>query len=202
MAERDFQTTIKLEGVDELLTALKTLSSPATQKQFRKDMGNAVRPTAAIIKARVPTQGRTVMSGMVHQGRTRWNPVKTVIRFDLKPRKNTASYKPLLQINVTGSPGGLGFDYAELAGASKRRPRPETKEFTRRTANGSTKVYTRINNHGDQFIQVLKARFPMRANAGRFAYRVFRQELPELEKKALAIFETYAAKINRKVRSF
>lgn len=201
MADETIKTTIKVEGVDELLAALKELTSAQTQKKLRQDMGKAIRPTAAMIKQGVPHDGGQVLSGMVHQGRTRWSPVRAVVKFDAKARRSKAQYRPLLQINVTGSPGGLGFDYAELAGASTRKPRPRTKEFSRKTINGETRTYTRINNHGDQFIQQLKNKFPMRSKAGRFAYRIFTQQKPELEKQALEILERYAAKINRDVRA-
>lgn len=201
MADETIKTTIKVEGVDELLTALKTLTSAQTQRKFKQDMGKAVRPVAAMIKQGVPTDGGRVLSGMVHQGRTRWSQVRAIVRFDAKARRSKAQYRPLLQINVTGSPGGLGFDYAELAGASTRKPRARTKEFSRKTINGETRTYTRVNNHGDQFIRELKNRFPMRAKAGRFAYRIFIERKPELEREALKILETYAAKINRDVRA-
>lgn len=198
MAQKD-SVKITVTGIDNVVASLGRMDKNLI-KDLRKDMGNAIRPTAAIIKSRVPTQGSTVLSGLDnHQGRTRWNPVKTTIKFYPKVRKQGYGYKPLVGIDITGHPGGLGFDYAELAGASKRKPRPRTKAFTRQLANGETRTYTRVNNHGDQFIRVLKEAFPMRANAGRFAYRVFRQELPQLEATALRIIETYAAKVNRRI---
>jgi hypothetical protein len=201
MADEIIKTTIKVEGVDELLAALKDLTSAKTQRKFKQDMGNAVRPVAAMIKQGVPTDGGRVLSGMVHQGRTRWSPVRAVVKFDAKARRSKAQYRPLLQINVTGSPGGLGFDYAELAGASKRAPRPRTKEFSRRTINGETRTYSRVNTGGDIFIQNLTNRFPMRAKAGRFAYRIFLTQKQQLERDALKILETYASKISRNVRA-
>lgn len=199
MANNDLKATLVVVGVDQVLAAIGGLSQQQ-QKDFRKDMGKAIRPVAAIIKQGVPTQGSRVHRGMEHAGRTRWSPVRTTVRFHAKPRKPGYGYKPLLQIDVTGT-SGLGFDYSELAGASKRRPRPRTKEFSRQTIYGQTKTYTRVNNHGDQFIQSLKDKFPMRAKAGRFAYRVFIQEKPALEAAALKIMETYAAKVNRKIVS-
>jgi hypothetical protein len=195
------KTTLKVEGVDELLTAIKELTSAQTQRKFRQDMSREIRPVAAMIKQGVPTDGGEVLSGMVHQGRTRWSPVRAVVKFDAKARRSKAQYRPLLQINVTGSPNGLGFDYAELAGASKRAPRPRTKEFSRKTINGETRTYTRVNTGGDVFIRNLTNRFPMRAKAGRFAYRIFLTQRAELEQKALKILEEYASKINRNVRA-
>lgn len=201
MADEIIKTTIKVEGVDELLAALKDMTSAATQKKFKQAMANSVRSTAAMIKQGVPTDGGRVLSGMVHQGRTRWSPVRATIKFDAKARRSKAQFRPLLQINVTGSPGGLGFDYAELAGASKRKPRPRTKEFSRKTIYGETKTYTRVNNGGDIFIQKLTDRFPFRAKAGRFAYRIFIEQKPKIEQDALKILETYASKISRDVRA-
>lgn len=200
MANNDLKATLVVVGVDEVLAAIGNLTKQQ-KTDFRKDMAKQIRPTAAIIKQTVPTQGQVVHRGMVHAGRTRWSPVRTTIRFHAKSRKPGYGYKPLLQIDVTGSPGGLGFDYAELAGASKRRPRTRTKEFSRMTKYGQTQTYTRINNHGDQFIQSLKDKFPMRAKAGRFAYQVFIQERPALEAAAFKVMETYAAKVNRKIAS-
>ena len=201
MADEIIKTTLKVEGVDELLAALKELTSAKTQRKFKQDMGRAVRPVAAMIREQVPSDGGRILRGMVHQGRTRWSPVRAVVKFDAKARRSKAQFRPLLQINVTGSPGGLGFDYAELAGASKRAPRPRTKEFSRKTINGETRTYTRVNRGGDQFISELKSKFPMRAKAGRFAYRIFIERKPQLEQDALKILETYASKISRDVRA-
>ena len=199
MANNDAKATVTVVGVDKVLAEIGNLPKKV-RSDFRRDMGRAIRPTAAAIKQRVPSDGTEVLSGMVHAGRTRWSPVKATVKFHAKSRKPGYGYKPLVQIDVTGS-SGLGFDYAELAGASKRAPRAETKEFTRNTRYGQTRAYKRVNNHGDQFIKSLKKRFPP-SKAGRFAYRIFIQEKPKLEAEALKIMETYAAKVNRRIRSY
>ena len=199
MANRDLNATITVVDAEKVLAAMAGLPKQV-KSDLRRDMGREVRPTAAAIKNTVPSDGQTVLSGMVHAGRTRWSPVKATVKFHAKPRRGGYGYKPLLQIDVTGT-NGLGFDYSELAGASTRAPRAETKEFTRNTRNGQTVAYRRVNNHGDQFIQSLKKRFPP-SKAGRFAFRKFIQSKPELEAKTLKIMETYAAKVNRKIRSY
>lgn len=199
MANNDASATITVTNADKVLAAMNNLPRQV-KSDFRRDMGREIRPTAAVIKNRVPSDGRTVLSGMVHAGRTRWSPVKATVRFHAKPRRPGYGYKPLVQIDVTGT-NGLGFDYSELAGASKRAPRAETKEFTRNTRYGQTRAYKRVNNHGDQFIRSLKKRFPP-SKAGRFAFRVFIQSKPQLERAALKIMETYAAKVNRRIRSY
>lgn len=207
MAEQLINVKIQVTGIDNMVAELQRIDKELV-KELKKEMAQAIRPTAAMIKARIPTSDRgRILSGMLEsastgasaEGRTRWSPVRATIKFFPRPRKAGYGVKPLLGIDITGSPGGLGFDYAELAGASKRSPRSRTKEFSRRTRTGQTVTYTRKNNHGDQFIRDLKAKVPSPMKAGRYAYAVFRDEKPRLEAKAQVILDKYAAKTSRRI---
>jgi hypothetical protein len=102
---------------------------------------------------------------------------------------------PLISIVATGS-GGLGFDYAELAGI-RRRPARKTSKGWNSTTPGYHS-YT-VNGQGDAMIEKLNRAVPFRGKAGRFAFAVVLSDRPQLERESMNILKKYADKANQKL---
>lgn len=190
-------------GLKRALNAIADLDRDV-KKQFVKDMRTELKGTINSVRAGVPKvspfAGGGPLDGMTHNGRTRWSPVRMRLNVNPKPRRKGVGFVGVVGWAMTGSPAGLGFDYAELAGVRRRPPRAVTKPFTRSTPNGGrTREYTRVNNAGDTFIRNVKSRSKGRSKAGHFAYAEFVKKRPEMQRKALKVIKAYSSKTNRKI---
>lgn len=198
MTKAVVQAQIKVVGIEQTIRDLN-LADKQLVRELRKEIGVAIRPTARKIKKSIPSI--PPISGMIHQGRTRWSPVRATVKLNAKTREKRPGVNPLVSIDVTGSPQGLGFDYAELAGASERSPRARSKVMRRTLVDGSQSVeYTKANRSGKSFIENLNYRVQTKGKAGRFAFRIFIGERERLNRETLVILEKYSQKVNRKLR--
>lgn len=199
MARSPIKSEVRVVGIEKTIQAMN-VADKAIVKELRKEIGVAIRPLARKIKSSIP--GVPPISGMAHEGRTRWSPVVARVTFNTKTRERRAGVKPLVGIDVTGSPKGLGFDYSELAGASERAPRSRSKVMQRRLRDGSlSQPYTKANRSGKSFINNLQAAVPYQGKAGRFAFRIFIGERERLNREVLVILERYSDRVNRKLRT-
>lgn len=189
-------------GLTRAINAL-ALMDKQVKKQFVKDMRTELRGSMNAVKASVPKvspfAGGGPLDGMTHAGRTRWSPVRMRLNVNPKPRRKGAGFVGVVGWAMTGSPGGLGFDYAELAGVRRRPPRPVTKPFSRATKNGRTVEYSRVNNAGDTFIRNVRSRSKGRGRAGHFAYAEFLKQKPAIKRRAIKVIKTYSSATTRKM---
>src|SRR6056297_3100248 len=132
--------------------------------------------------------------GTAHRGRTKWRGVnKPVVSF--YPGKSKRGGNNLLVITVTGGKRGFGFDYAELAGIRSRPGATISREYTRRTGRGGTTrpMRHRVTTQGDEFIEALNSRKPIRGVAGRYAYDSFLKQKPQIVNTARVIINGFMA---------
>ena len=109
-------------GIPETIKVLRSIDKQIVN-DARKDLRTGVMPVVNAIKANIPSEAP--LRGMVHNGRTGWNPagigVKTKTDFSKRAVKNESS---LVSIIVGGkgrsSSGAAAFQIADMAGKKKR----------------------------------------------------------------------------------
>ena len=112
-------TKMRVEGIASVTRELRGLDRKAVNK-LRAEMRASITPVMRDIAGDVPPEAP--LSGMNHNGITRWTGVpKSSVSFT--PGRARGGSTRLLDMKFTGGTragGGIGFDYAELAGSSKR----------------------------------------------------------------------------------
>lgn len=189
---------LRVEGLEETLAILKTVE-PDSIKEMRKEIRTVVVTSGAISAVKFSAPATAPMSGMVHNGPTRWGGVKSVTTRILS--RTSASQRksiPLITIVASGK-DSLGFDYAELAGIRRRPPRARSKirgSSLRGQQAGDGSIA--LNGQGDNFIAVLEERVGKRP--GRFAYRAVFQKRQAIERGSQVVLDRYAQSVNRKLK--
>jgi len=144
-------------GINETVKQLRTIDKSIVN-DARKDLRTGVAPVVNAIKANIPTQAP--LRGMIHNGRTGWNPagvgVKTKTDFSKRAAKNEYSLVSLW-IGTRGGNnfGSAAFNIADMAG---------------RKRSGRT-------NSGRAMISKLNAQ----RQASRYAWPAAEREIPFIE---------------------
>ena len=192
-------TQMRVEGLADLTKTLRTLDRKALNK-LRAEMRGSINPVAKAIASDVPEQ--PPLSGMNHNGVTRWTgTVKTSVQFT--PGRARGGASRILAMKFTGGTragGGIGFDYAELAGSSRRPGARFSKVYER---GGYSGLQHRINGQGRAFNKGIRAYKPIRGRGGYFAYDAAVKKYPIIEglgRRAIDKFMTDASKEIRKQR--
>lgn len=180
----------KLSGSAEAIRELRKYE-PELYKEFRKklntELNPIIKPIQGQINSEITATIQSVMPGLFHNGRSSWTGATLSTRVTSNP-------KQLIFINAAGRLGKVGFNYAELAGIQRRKPRPLSREYTK---NGRIMRH-RVNGQGLAFNAKLQREF---GKPGRFAWiRVVKQK-PEIENKMLGIADQYNIKVNRRLAS-
>lgn len=179
-----------LTGSAEAIKELRKYESELF-KQFRKDLTSQlspiIKPIQGQINSQVTNELKAEMPGMFHNGRSSWSGVNISTRVSTKP-------KELIYINAAGRLGKVGFNYAELAGIQRRKPRPISREYVK---NGRTMRH-RVNGQGLEFNDKLNRTF---GKTGRFAFIRVVKQTPAVERKVLFVTEKYNLKVNRRLGS-
>ena len=177
-----------LTGSAEAIKELRKYE-PELYKQFRKDLNSQlnpiIKPIQGQINSQVTNELKAEMPRMFHNGRSSWSGVNISSRVTSKP-------KELILINAAGRAGKVGFNYAELAGIQRRKPRPQSREYIK---NGKTMRHA-INGQGLEFNDKLRRTF---GKPGRFAFIRVVKQTPAIERKVLFITEKYNLKVNRRL---
>jgi hypothetical protein len=197
----EIKTSIRLEGLRETLIVLDAVQGDSVKK-LKQEADSAVRSTGVFSAIRSNVPSVAPMSGMVHNGATRWagiTSVKTAIPPITLRRLARKRDTPIISIHATGSPDGLGFDYSELAGIRRHPPRSRSKiPSTGLRGSGRGDGSIAINGQGDNMIEVLNDRFGKQE--GRFAYDATIKKRPALNIALQVVLDKYAAIVNRKLR--
>jgi hypothetical protein len=191
---------MRVEGISQLTATLRTLDRKAVNK-LRAEMRATINPVANAIGSDVPKQAP--LSGMDHNGVTRWTgTVRSSVSFT--PGRAKGGSTRLLAMKFTGGTragGGIGFDYAELAGSSRRPGARFSRVYDRA---GSPGVQHRINGQGRAFNQGIRSYKPIRGRAGYFAYDAAVKRYPQIEglgKRAIDKFMADATREIQRVRA-
>ena len=154
-------------------------------KQLRSELNPIIKPIQSEINSSVTSDVFSKMPGMFHSGRSSWLGANVTARVSVNP-------KSLISIVATGRSKAFGFDYAELAGIQRRKPRPMSRTYVK---NGRT-VRHRVNGQGLAFNAKLMAEF---GKPGRFAWiRVLRRK-PEIENKVSNIADFFNIQVSRRL---
>lgn len=166
------RVTVNSPDLRRLNRALNDID-PDLRKAVGKDIKEAIRPTAARIKARIPQE--PPLSGMRHSGRTAWRGV------------NVGAY---------ATPGGGKGSIARMEVFGRGQYRAGLKMADLAGTRGSYVQGPR----GRKFIAALDRRYPLSSGGkgGRFAWQNFMKERPFLIKEVLDIINGYVRKVNRK----
>jgi hypothetical protein len=189
-------TQMRVEGIASLTGTLRTLDRKALNK-LRAEMRGSINPVAKAIAGDVPEQAP--LSGMNHNGVTRWTgQVRSSVSFTPGRAKGGASR--LLAMKFTGGTragGGIGFDYAELAGSSKRPGARFSRVYDR---DGTPGVQHRINGQGRQFNRGVRNAKPIKGRAGYFAYDSAVKRYPTIEGLGKRAIDKFMRDANNEIR--
>ena len=170
-------TQMRVEGLAQLNNTLRDLDRKALNK-LKGEMRKSIKPVASAIANDVPET--PPLSGMNHNGVTRWTgQVKTSVQFT--PGRARGGASRVLAMKFTGGTragGGIGFDYAELAGSSRRPGSRYSKVYDR---GGYPGLQHRINGQGQAFNRGIRAYKPIRGRGGYFAYDSAVKKYPIIE---------------------
>lgn len=190
---------MRVEGLAQLNNTLRDLDRKALNK-LRAEMRGSINPVAKAIASDVPEQAP--LSGMNHNGVTRWTgQVKSSVSFT--PGRARGGATRLLGMKFTGGTragGGIGFDYAELAGSSRRPGSRFSKVYER---GGYPGLQHRINGQGQAFNRGIRAYKPIRGRGGYFAYDSAVKRYPQIEglgKRAIDKFMADATRELQRIR--
>ena len=177
-----------LTGSAEAIRELRKYE-PELYKEFRKNLNSQlnpiIKPIQGQINSEVTNAMKTAMPGMFHNGRSAWSGATLSSRVTSKP-------KELILINAAGRRSKVGFNYAELAGIERRKPRPVSREYVK---NGRTMRH-RVNGQGIAFNAKLAREF---GKPGRFAFIRVVKQTPEIERKVLLVTDRFNLKVNRRL---
>lgn len=180
-------TEMRVEGINSLINELRTLDRKALNK-LRANMRSSVNPVAKAIAGDVPQEAplsgmersRLKYGGSPVNGVTRWTGVpKATVSFT--PGRARGGSSRILSMKFTGgtrSSGGIGFDYAELAGSSSRPGARYSRVYER---NGVPGLQHRINGQGQAFNQGIRRAKPIKGKGGFFVYDAALKRYPQIE---------------------
>jgi hypothetical protein len=179
-----------LTGSSEAIRELKKYE-PGLYKELRKSLNSQlnpiIKPIQSEINSDVTNAVRSALPGMFHNGRSSWSGATLTSRVSTNP-------KNLISITAAGRTGKVGFNYAELAGIQRRKPRAMSRTYTK---NGET-VSHRVNGQGLALNAKLRAEF---GKPGRFAWiRVLRQK-PAIEKRITGVADKFGIALSRRINS-
>ena len=190
----------RVEGLEETIKILKQVE-PEAVKSMRKEIRSVVTASGAISNVRMKIPPVAPMSGMEHNGPTRWGGVKSVttsVSLRTVERKRGQRSYPIIKI-VASNKDALGFEYAELAGIRRRLARSRSKirnTNLRGTQRGDGSIA--LNGQGDNFIKILEDR--VGKAPGRFAFAAVFSKRRAIEQGSQQVLDKYAEKVNRKLK--
>ena len=157
---------MRVEGLADVGNILRGMDRKVANK-VRADMRSSILAVASEIAGDVPQS--PPLSGMDHNGVTRWAGVpKASVAFT--PGRARGGSERILAMKFTGGSrtgGGIGFDYAELAGNSTRPGSRFTKVYER---GGIPGFQHRVTGQGRAFNAGIRQAKKIRGKAGYFVF--------------------------------
>jgi hypothetical protein len=189
-------TQMRVEGINAVTRELRTLDRKAVNK-LKAVMRQTITPVAKSIAGDVPDAAP--LSGMNHDGVTRWTgqPRASV---SFTPGRAKAGATRLLAMKFTGGTragGGIGFDYAELAGSSSRAGSQFSKVYDR---GGFSGFQHRVNGQGQAFNRGIRQSKPISGKGGFFAYDAALKRYPVIEGLGKRAIDAFMAQANRELQ--
>lgn len=179
-------SSVQLIGVDETLRLLRD-----TEKEVYADLVKNIKTIVEPARSNIirTTPFLPPVSGMLHRGRTAWTGIEAKTEVTPFGLKGSNGARRVVSIGVYGKPGA-GFEIADMAGRKSQVGRVGlSREYTR---NGK-KMRHRLNGQGTALIRNLPNK------ASRYAYPAVEQRFPAIQAGVLALLDTTAAKINKRL---
>jgi len=158
---------MRATGLAEVSKQLRDIDRKAVNK-LRAEMRATIVPVAKEIANDVPQVAP--LSGMNHNGVTRWTGTPKASVAFTPGRARGGRSRNILSMKFTGGTrgaGGIGFDYAELAGSSKRPGSRFSKVYER---GGYPGLQHRVNGQGKAFNRGVRAFKPIKGTGGYFVF--------------------------------
>ena len=188
-------TQMRVEGVAAVTRELRGLDRKALNK-LKQVMRASIMPVAKSIASDVPD--RAPLSGMNHNGVTRWTGVPRA-SVSFTPGRAKAGATKLLSMKFTGGTragGGIGFDYAELAGSSSRAGAQFSRVYDR---GGYSGFQHRINGQGAAFNRGVRAFKPIKGKGGFFVYDAALKRYPIIEGLGKLAIDSFMVEASREI---
>jgi hypothetical protein len=183
--------SVTVTGAKETVARLKQADANSIKK-LRQEIKGEMRSEISTIVTNIPAFAP--ISGMLHQGRTKWKRPRGNVAFTPGAVKGFRGMQlsPLVTLTFTGGSNSIGFDMAELAGIKRHPPKARSKianstSYGRQRGDGSHAVTTQ----GQFFIEALQRAKPIKGRAGRFAFDLFLRRKPFIQKKAADFLDKY-----------
>lgn len=198
-------TQMRVEGLADVTKTLRQMDRKSLNK-LRSEMRRSIMPIAKEIAGDVPPE--PPLSGMGPNTRRGGNPVNGVTRWTGQPRTSVA-FTPgrarggasrILAMKFTGGTrgaGGIGFDYAELAGTSKRAGAAFSRVYER---NGIPGFQHRINGQGQAFNRGIRKAKPIKGRGGYFVYDAAVDRYPRIEGLGRRAIDKFMDDATREIR--
>ena len=201
--------TAQITGVRETLQLLDAVQ-PGSIRELRKDIKRIAEPAVTAIRANLPSTAP--LSGMNHYGRTRFGGAVVKSNLDLRQHRlnNTSS---LVRIEVISPGDAAGLEIADMAGRRTMKQGPQLpyqyQGVGRRGGSGrqsptrsrpvvrrgqSRQFSYRINGQGRAMIANLQ-KVP-----SRYIYPALAGKVQGIADDMLKTLDTYAARINQKLK--
>jgi hypothetical protein len=186
---------MRVEGVAAVTRELRDLDRKAVNK-LKAVMRATIMPVAKSIASAVPST--PPLSGMDHNGVTRWTGVPRA-SVSFTPGRAKAGATKLLSMKFTGGTrggGGIGFDYAELAGASNRPGSRFSKVYDR---GGFSGFQHRVNGQGQAFNRGIAQAKKINGRAGYFVYDAALKNYPAIEGLGKLAIDAFMVEATREI---
>jgi hypothetical protein len=151
------------------------LLEPGLARQIGKDFKSELGEFTGAIQGRMPVE--SPLSNMARGlNDNKWSPARVTIVGGL----GAGFGKPIVAVQITGSPRAKPLAVAEFAGISGKRT---------------------VTSQGEAFNRNLESKFPFlpgkARQAGRFGFRAYRQEGPKMFAVVVKIIERYVDIVNK-----
>jgi hypothetical protein len=137
---------MRVVGIAEVAKTLRETEKDLVNRA-RKDLRTGAKPVADAVKQNIPTEAP--MRGMVHNGRTAWQPsgVKVTVRTNFTKKAERKGYQLVSIVagaRAKSAPGSAAFQIADMAGRKAKGNTRSGKAMIRKlnsTGRASRYVY-------------------------------------------------------------
>ena len=160
------------EMIKRLVKELKEID-PALGRQLGKDLKSELRPFAQSIQNEMPTE--SPLSGLVHNGRTGWDPARVTI----SATPGAGWGRAFARVVIEGHPRPAALKIAEFAGSSN---------YTKSTGPGRS-----LSRNLD------RAGYPLvKGRGGRFGFAAYYRKQPEMLQIIQKVIDRFVKMTNKR----
>ena len=162
---------IDVEGLEDAVYRLRQFE-PELYKQMQADIKSepGVQEVITGIKSRVPVV--SPLSGMVHNGRTRYETPKVRVASKVSARLSRAGERSLVKIEAVSPSDAVGFEIIDIVGRGQNANTPKARGML--------------------------SKLP--GSASRYVWKGFEERRESINKAVVAIIARYSEKVNIKLK--